>query len=108
MLTDQVIFMTTGILLVFLGIASISYSKNLVKTVMSFQVVLLGANLALFSSGINGAITAVPGARLTSDAFVFLSILVGAAVEAVGLAIVVTVYRKYGTLNPSEIRKLRH
>jgi len=108
MATDQVVFLSTGIILVFLGIASISYSKNLVKTVMSFQVVLLGANLALFSSGINGALTAVPGARLITDSFVFLSILVGAAVEAVGLGIVVTVYRKYGTLNPSEIRKLRH
>jgi multicomponent Na+:H+ antiporter subunit C len=108
MVTDQIVFMSTGILLVFLGIASISYSKNLIKTVMSFQVVLLGANLALFSSGLNGSLSTVVGTRLTTDSFVFLSILVGAAVEAVGLAIVVNVYRKYGTLNPSEIRKLRH
>ena len=108
MVTDQIVFMFTGILLVFLGIASISYSKNLIKTVMSFQVVLLGANLALFSSGLNGSLSTVVGTRLATDSFVFLSILVGAAVEAVGLAIVVTVYRKYGTLNPSEIKKLRH
>jgi NADH:ubiquinone oxidoreductase subunit K len=108
MVTDQIVFLSTGILLVFLGIASISYSKNLVKTVMSFQVVLLGANLALFSSGLNGSLLPTAGTRLTTDSFVFLSILVGAAVEAVGLAIVVNVYRKYGTLNPSEIRKLRH
>jgi len=108
MVTDQIVFLSTGILLVFLGIASISYSKNLIKTVMSFQVVLLGANLALFSSGLNGSLSTVVGTRLTTDSFVFLSILVGAAVEAVGLAIIVNVYRKYGTLNPSEIRKLRH
>jgi len=108
MVTDQIVFMSTGILLVFLGIASISYSKNLIKTVMSFQVVLPGANLALFSSGLNGSLSTVVGTRLTTDSFVFLSILVGASVEAVGLAIVVNVYRKYGTLNPSEIRKLRH
>ncbi|MGD1055135.1 MAG: NADH-quinone oxidoreductase subunit K [Nitrososphaerales archaeon] len=129
MVTDQIIFMSTGILLVFIGIASISFSKNLIKTVMSFQVVLLGANLALFSSGLAPAPanlapnitiscpvsppfpTLLWGANcylLTIDSFVFLSILVGAAVEAVGLAIVVNVYRKYGTLNPSEIRKLRH
>jgi len=108
MVTDQIVFMSTGILLVFLGIASISYSKNLIKTVMSFQVVLLGANLALFSSGLGGSVSEELGTRLTTDSFVFLSILVGAAVEAVGLAIVVNVYRKYGTLNPSEIRKLRH
>jgi NADH:ubiquinone oxidoreductase subunit K len=108
MVTDQVVFMSTGVLLIFIGIASISYSKNLIKTVMSFQVVLLGANLALFSSGLNGFLSPGMGNRLTTDSFVFLSILVGAAVEAVGLAIVVNVYRKYGTLNPSEIRKLRH
>ena len=108
MVTDQIVFMSTGIILVFLGMASISYSKNLIKTVMSFQVVLLGANLALFASGLNGSITPEAGTRLTMDSFVFLSILVGAAVEAVGLAIVVNAYRKYGTLNPSEIRKLRH
>lgn len=128
MVTDQIVFMSTGILLVFMGIASISYSKNLIKTVMSFQVVLLGANLTLFSSGLapvppNLALSTIScpssspfptllwGANcylLTIDSFVFLSILVGAAVEAVGLAIVVNVYRRYGTLNPSEIRKLRH
>jgi len=47
------------------------------------------------------------GPRLLSDAFVVLSVLVGAAVEAVGLAIIVMVYRRYGTLNPDEIRRLR-
>ncbi|MDA4125042.1 MAG: NADH-quinone oxidoreductase subunit K [Thaumarchaeota archaeon] len=102
MLTDQTVYLVTGMLLVLLGIASISSSKNLIKTVMSFQVVLLGADLALFASGLGS------GPRLTSDTFVFLSIFVGAAAEAVGLAIVVTVYRKYGTLDPSGIRKLRH
>jgi len=108
MVTDQAVFLFTGMALVFLGIASISYSKNLVKTVMSFQVVVLGANLALFASGLDTPLSSGLGTRLTTDSFVFLSILVGAAVEAVGLAIVVNVYRKYGTLNPSEIRKLRH
>jgi len=108
MVTDQTVFLLTGTVMIFLGIASISYSKNLVKTVMSFQVVLLGANLALFSSGLDTPLASGLGTRLTTDSFVFLSILVGAAVEAVGLAIVVNVYRKYGTLNPSEIRKLRH
>ena len=107
-MTDQTVFLFTGILLVFIGIGAISYSKNLIKTVMAFQVVVLGANLALFASGINTPLSSGLGTRLTTDSFVFLSILVGAAVEAVGLAIVVNVYRKYGTLDPSEIRKLKH
>ena len=101
MIADQTIFLATGTLLVFLGIASVSISKNLIKTMMSFQVVVFGVNLSLFASGLGGA------ERALSDSFVLLSILVGASVEAVGLAIIVAVHRKYGTLNPEEIRRLR-
>ena len=79
-----------------------SYSKNLIKTIMSFQVIVFGANLALFASGLGGE------NNLVSYSLVLFSIIVGASVESVGLAIIVLVYRKYGTLNPSEVRRLRH
>lgn len=101
MAADQAILLATGTALVFVGAGSVGFSKNLLKTVMSFQVAVFGANLALFSSGMGF------GSRLLSDAFVILSVLVGASVEAVGLAIVVVVYRKYHTLNPDEVRRLR-
>ncbi len=106
MLFDATVLMTAGTILVFLGIASIALSKNLVKTVMAFQVMLFGANLAIFASGLDT--TADVTTRWMSDAFVLISVMVGAAVESVGLAIVVMVYRKYGTLNPSKIRRLKH
>jgi NADH:ubiquinone oxidoreductase subunit K len=102
MVTDQLIFLVTATAMVFLGLVSMSYSRNLIKTIMSFQVIVFGVNLGLFSSALGGEF------RPISDSLVFFSIIVGAAVEAVGLALVVTVYRKYGTLNPSEIRRLRH
>ena len=101
MQTDALVLLGTGTLLVFMGIASISLSKNLVKTIMSFQVVLFGANLALFASGL-GTVN-----RLTTDVFVLLSLALGAAVEGVGLAIILAVYRKYGTLDPSKVRRLK-
>ena len=101
MAADQTILMATGTGLLFLGIASIAVSKNLLKSIMSFQVSVFGANLALFASGLGY------GSRLISDTFVVLSVLVGASVEAVGLAIIIVVYRKYGTLNPDAIRRLR-
>jgi|SRR5579875_3757650 len=102
MTSDQTIFTITATVLIFLGIASMAYSRNLVKTVMSFQVVVFGANLALFSSSI-GSIDAFLG-----QTFVLFSIFVGASVEAVGLAIIVMIHKKYGTLNPWEIRRLKH
>lgn len=98
---NQIVFILTATALIFLGLASMSFSKNLLKTVMAFQVVVVGANLALFASGIGAQNPLIP------DTFVLFSIASGASVEAVGLAIVVTVHRKYGTLNPSEIRRLR-
>lgn len=101
MALDQTILLGTGTALLFLGIASVSLSRNLIKTLMSFQVAVFGANLSLFAAGLGF------GPRLLSDTFVMLSILVGASVEAVGLAIVVIVYRRFGTLDPDEIRRLR-
>jgi NADH-quinone oxidoreductase subunit K len=98
---DQTILLATGTGLLFLGIAAIAVSKNLVKSIMSFQISVFGANLALFASGL------AYGTRLMSDTFVVLAVLVGASVEAVGLAIIVIVYKKYKTLNPDEIRRLK-
>jgi len=101
MALDQTILIAAGTALLFVGIGSVAMSKNLLKSIMSFQVTVFGANLALFASGMGF------GSRLVSDTFVILSVLVGASVEAVGLAIIVVVYKKYGTLNPDEIRRLR-
>jgi len=98
---DQTILLATGTALLFVGIGSVAMSKNLLKSIMAFQVTVFGANLALFASGMGF------GSRLLSDTFVVLSVLVGASVEAVGLAIIVVVYRKYGTLDPDKIRRLR-
>ncbi|HXQ92054.1 MAG TPA: NADH-quinone oxidoreductase subunit K [Nitrososphaerales archaeon] len=100
--SDQVVFIVTAVVLVFLGLASMVYSRNLIKTVMSFQVIVFGANLTLFSSGMGSS------QAYMSQTFVLFSIFVGASVEAVALALIVMIHKKYGTLNPWEIRRLRH
>lgn len=102
MYTDQTIFITTATLLIFLGLFGISYSRNLLKTVISFQIMVFGANLALFSSGLGEA------SNLMANTLVLFSIVVGGSVEAVGLALIVLVHKRYGTLDPWEIRRLKH
>jgi len=102
MLTDQTIFTTTAAVLIFLGVFAISYSKNLLKTIISFQVVVFGANLGLFASGLGGS------SSLMANTLVLFSIVVGGSVEAVGLALIVLVHKKYGTLDPWKIRRLRN
>jgi multisubunit Na+/H+ antiporter MnhC subunit len=79
-----------------------SYSRNLVKTIISFQVVVFGANLGLFASGLGSS------SSLMANTLVLFSIVVGGSVEAVGLALIVLVHKKYGTLDPWKIRRLRN
>jgi multisubunit Na+/H+ antiporter MnhC subunit len=79
-----------------------SYSRNLLKTVISFQVVVFGANLGLFASGLGSS------SSLMANTLVLFSIVVGGSVEAVGLALIVLVHKKYGTLDPWKIRRLRN
>jgi len=98
---DQTIFVTTAAVLIFLGVFAMSYSRNLLKTIISFQVIVFGANLALFSSGLGAS------SNLMANTLVLFSIVVGGSVEAVGLALIVLVHKKYGTLDPWKIRRLK-
>jgi NADH:ubiquinone oxidoreductase subunit K len=102
MITDQLVFAVTAAILVFLGLFSMFYSRNLLKTIISFQIVVFGANLALFSSGLGQS------SNLMANTLVLFSIAVGGSVEAVGLALIVLVHKAYGTLDPWEIRRLKH
>jgi len=102
LLADQTIFATTAAVLVFLGVFAMSYSRNLLKTIISFQVVVFGANLGLFASGLGAS------SNLMANTLVLFSIVVGGSVEAVGLALIVLVHRRYGTLDPWKIRRLRN
>jgi NADH-quinone oxidoreductase subunit K len=99
---DQTVLFAAGAALLLLGIATAAASKNLVKCIMAFQAAVFGTNLALFASGLG------QGTRLLSDTFVLLSVLVGASVESVGLAIVVLAYRRHGSLNPDDMERLKH
>jgi multisubunit Na+/H+ antiporter MnhC subunit len=97
-----VVFLTTAAVLVFLGVFAMSYSRNLLKTIISFQVIVFGANLGLFASGLGAS------SSLMANTLVLFSIVVGGSVEAVGLALIVLVHKKYGTLDPWKIRRLRN
>jgi len=102
MLTDQTILATTATVLIFLGLVVMFYSRNLLKTIISFQVIVFGANLALFSSGLGGV------SNLMANTLVLFSIIVGGSVEAIGLALIVLIHKEYGTLDPWKIRRLKH
>ncbi len=98
---EQSILFVTSIILILLALASMFYSRNLIKTLMSFQVLVFGINLALFTNSVGG------GIELLANTLVLFSVIVGASVESVGLALIIQIYRKYGTLDPHKLRRLR-
>jgi len=85
------------------GFGTIATTKNIIKMIMGFQVMIWGVNLALFAGGlVNGVIS------LFSTSLVVLSISIGASVEALALSLAILVFRRYGTLNPWKLRRLAH
>jgi multisubunit Na+/H+ antiporter MnhC subunit len=85
------------------GFGTIAATRNLVKMIMGFQVMIWGVNLALFASGlINGQVT------MFATSLVVISISIGASVEALALSLAILAFRRYGTLNSWEIRRLQH
>jgi NADH:ubiquinone oxidoreductase subunit K len=102
-MNEQQLLQVFAAILFISGFGTIATTKNLVKMIMGFQVMIWGVNLALFAGGlVNGQAT------LFSTSLVILSISVGASVEALALSLTILVFRKYGTLNPWEIRRLAH
>ena len=102
-MNEQQLLQVFAAILFISGFGTIATTKNLVKMIMGFQVMIWGVNLALFAGGL------VSGqASLFSTSLVILSISVGAGVEALALSLTILVFRKYGTLNPWEIRRLAH
>jgi NADH:ubiquinone oxidoreductase subunit K len=100
---EQQLLQVFAALLFVSGFGTIATTKNLVKMIMGFQVMIWGVNLALFAGGlVDGQVT------LFSTSLVIISISIGASVEALALSLVILVFRRYGTLNPWEIRRLAH
>jgi multisubunit Na+/H+ antiporter MnhC subunit len=102
-MNEQQLLQVFAVILFISGFGTIASTKNLVKMIMGFQVMIWGINLALFAGGlINGQVT------FFSTSLVVISISIGASVEALALSLVILAFRKYGTLNPWEIRRLQH
>ncbi len=102
-MNEQQLLQVFAALLFVTGFGTIATTRNLVKMIMGFQVMIWGVNLALFAGGIiNGQAT------LFSTSLVVISISIGASVEALALSLTILVFRRYGTLNPWEIRRLAH
>ncbi len=104
--------------LIALGLYAIVLKHNLIKTVVGMCVMDYGVNLLIISIGFNPGGTApifTQGELTAASYFVdpipqaltLTSIVIGACVTALTLALVIKLEEQYGTLDTREIRRLR-
>ncbi len=110
-----------AVLLLVLGLYAVCTQKNLIKVVLGLGIIDYGINLLIVSVGFNDGGTApiftisdlLNG--ISSNFFVdpvpqaltLTSIVIGACVDAMALALVIMIYRKYKTINSDEVRRIR-
>ncbi len=110
-----------AVLLLVLGLFAVCTQKNLIKVVLGLGIIDYGINLLIVSVGFNNGGTApiftisdlLNG--VSSNFFVdpvpqaltLTSIVIGACVDAMALALVIMIYRKYKTINSDEVRRIR-
>ncbi len=100
-LTYYVIF---SIALYILGIYCLAVKRNMIRLILGIEILVNAANINF----IVFAAYAMPGfVDSMGHSFASISIGLAGAVSAVALAIVVLIYRHYGTLDVDELKKLR-
>ena len=93
-------YLVVSVLLFCLGLLGVIVRRNLLVIYMSLELMLNAANLALvafsrFSNNLDGQV------------FVFFTITVAAAEVAVGLALIVALYRKRQTAHVEDLTTLK-
>ncbi|AIF68681.1 cation:proton antiporter [Palaeococcus pacificus DY20341] len=105
-------------LLLALGFYTIGFKRNLIKVVIGIEILEGAVNMFLVALGyVKGSYapiyTLAPEESVnnmvlpTPQALTLTSIVIGVAVSALMLAFAVNIYRHYGTLDVTKIRRLR-
>lgn len=93
-------FLVLSFVLFAIGVAGVLLRRNIIIILMSLELIFNSANISLaafsyFLKGLNGMV------------FVVFNITVAAAEVAIGLAILVTVYRNRKTVNVDELGDMK-
>jgi len=107
-------FIVTGLILV-IGLAAMLLRTNLIKVIMGLSLIEAAVNLFLVSvgyreGGIAPIFTNAPSTEMvlpTVQALTLTSIVIGVATTALMLSFTMIIYKKYGTADAGEARKLR-
>jgi NADH-quinone oxidoreductase subunit K len=110
MITLNDYLLVSGILFA-IGFTGVLVRRNIIVIYMCLELMLNAANLSLVAFARFGTVAAAGGPaspNYNGQVLVFFIITVAAAEVAVGLAIIVALYRTRQTLQVNEINKLQY
>jgi NADH:ubiquinone oxidoreductase subunit K len=101
-LTTLADFLTVSMVLLAIGLYGLVRSRNAIRMLFAVEIIISAANINLvafsrFSNPVD----------LTGQVFALFSIAIGAAEAAVGLAIIILVFRLTGDVDIAALRRLR-
>jgi NADH-quinone oxidoreductase subunit K len=94
-------FLTVGLLLFVLGLYTVLTRKNAIGILMGIELILNAANINYIAFARYG------GASIDGQVFAIFVIMLAAAEAAIGLAIVLGIYRSFETIDVEATDRLR-
>ncbi|MBK9167434.1 MAG: NADH-quinone oxidoreductase subunit NuoK [Bryobacterales bacterium] len=93
-------YLVLSAILFSLGVAGFLFRRNIITIFMSIELMLNAVNLTFIAFSYDLR-------QVNGHIFTFFVMVVAAAEAAVGLAIILTVYKNRGTLNADDVNSLR-
>jgi NADH-quinone oxidoreductase subunit K len=94
-------FLTLSAVLFALGVAGFLFRRNIITVFMSIELMLNAVNLSFITFSYHWK-------NVDGHLFTFFVMVVAAAEAAVGLAIILTVFKNRGTLNIDEVNSMKN
>jgi len=94
-------FLTLSAILFALGVAGFLFRRNIITVFMSIELMLNAVNLSFVTFSYHYK-------NVDGHLFTFFVMVVAAAEAAVGLAIILTVFKNRGTLNIDDIDSMKN
>ena len=94
-------YLTLSAVLFVLGVAGFLFRRNIITVFMSIELMLNAVNLSFVTFSYHNK-------EVSGHLFTFFVMVVAAAEAAVGLAIILTVFRNRSTLNIDEVNSMKN
>ena len=101
-------YLTVSAALFAIGVLGVLTRRNAIVIFMCVEMMLNAANLAFVASARHWATLQDPAKAMSGQVFVFFVMTVAAAEVAVGLAIIVALFRNRNTVDVNEVNLLKY